>query len=207
MASPQPPPADPEPVNPASRPAPTLSVILPVYNAMPWLPITIRDMLKQQLANNEPLELLCAFDGGGDGSLVFLLELAALLGARATVEVCELRADGRVVDSNPALAAALRQPEDADHPSFAAAGPPGELVGEGQQLLVEPLSAADVAACARPEHALRVLRYADGKNRGQGAAMSLALSMLDERSPFIAQVKNTPTVYGSCCRSLCKSLL
>ena len=24
-----------------------LSVILPVYNAMPWLPIAVRDMLKQ----------------------------------------------------------------------------------------------------------------------------------------------------------------
>lgn len=29
-----------------------LSVILPVYNAMPWLPIAVRDMLKQVHAHD-----------------------------------------------------------------------------------------------------------------------------------------------------------
>ena len=49
--------------------APRLSVLLPVYNAMPYLPIAVRDMLKQRLADDAPLELLVAFDGGDDGSL------------------------------------------------------------------------------------------------------------------------------------------
>ena len=38
-----------------------LSVLLPVYNAMPYLPIAVRDMLKQRLADDAPLELLVAF--------------------------------------------------------------------------------------------------------------------------------------------------
>jgi glycosyltransferase involved in cell wall biosynthesis len=74
----------------ASDELPALSVVLPVYNAMPWLPITVRDMLKQQLAGAASLELLAAFDGGDDGSLGFLEELVALLGdKRASVEMCQ----------------------------------------------------------------------------------------------------------------------
>ena len=43
-----------------------LSVILPVYNAMPWLTVALRDMLKQQLPGGASLEVLAAFDGGDD---------------------------------------------------------------------------------------------------------------------------------------------
>ena len=38
-----------------------LSVILPVYNAMPWLPIAVRDMLKQDLGG-EGIEVICCDD-------------------------------------------------------------------------------------------------------------------------------------------------
>ena len=73
----------------SAGPAPALSVLLPVYNAMPYLPIAVRDMLKQRLADDAPLELLVAFDGGDDGSLAFLLALVAALGdSRARDEVC-----------------------------------------------------------------------------------------------------------------------
>ena len=58
----------------SAGPAPALSVLLPVYNAMPYLPLAVRDMLKQRLADDAPLELLVAFDGGDDGSLEFLLK-------------------------------------------------------------------------------------------------------------------------------------
>jgi di/tripeptidase len=42
---------------------------------MPWLTFTVRDMLKQRLRNDAPIELLVAFDGGTDGSLLTLLGL------------------------------------------------------------------------------------------------------------------------------------
>ena len=150
----------------STPPLPALSVILPVYNAMPWLPITIRHLLSQRLDADTPLELLVGFDGGDDGSLDFLIRLVAELGApRATDEVCT--ADASAAACNPALARPLRAAETADHPSFAASEAP-----ETQ----EPLSVREVAAACRPEHRLRLLRHADGVNRGQGHAMSLALS-------------------------------
>ena len=134
-----------------------LSVILPVYNAMPWLPITMLHLLSQRLDADAPLELLVGFDGGDDGSLDFLLRLVAELGApRATEEVCT--AADAAAACNPALALPLRAAETADHPSFAASEAP-----EAQQ----PLSVRQVAAACRPEHRLRVLRHGDGVNRGQ----------------------------------------
>ena len=42
----------------ATTDTPSLSVILPVYNAMPWLPISVRDMLKQRLEDDAPLEVV-----------------------------------------------------------------------------------------------------------------------------------------------------
>ena len=134
-----------------------LSVILPVYNAMPWLPITMLHLLSQRLDEDAPLELLVGFDGGDDGSLDFLLRLVAELGApRATEEVCTAGVAAAVC--NPALALPLRAAETADHPSFTASEAP-----EAQQ----PLSVQQVAAACRPEHRLRVLRHGDGVNRGQ----------------------------------------
>ena len=67
--------------NEARATATVLSVVLPVYNAMPWLPIAVRDILKQDLGG-EGLELMCADDASRDSSLAFLRELAALLGDR-----------------------------------------------------------------------------------------------------------------------------
>ena len=155
-----------------------LSVILPVYNAMPWLPITMLHLLSQRLDEDAPLELLVGFDGGDDGSLDFLLRLVAELGApRATDEVCTAGVDAAAC--NPALALPLRAAETADHPSFAASEAP-----QAQQ----PLSVRQVAAACRPEHRLRVLRHGDGVIRGQGHAMSLALS--HARAELIAQMES-----------------
>ena len=69
-----------------------LSVILPVYNAMPWLTVALRDMLKQQLPGGASLEVLAAFDGGDDGSLGFLLARATELGARACASASDMAA-------------------------------------------------------------------------------------------------------------------
>ena len=77
------------PSNGSAETPPALSVILPVYNAMPWLPLAVRDILKQDL-HGAPLELICANDSSSDGSLAFLDELVALLGPRASREECLL---------------------------------------------------------------------------------------------------------------------
>eukprot|EP01052_Picozoa_sp_SAG31_P036370 SAG31_NODE_4528_length_3162_cov_5.936990_1_plen_570_part_00 len=217
-----------------------LSVLLPIYNAMPWLPITVRDMLKQQLAAGTYLELICTFDGGDDGSLQFLADLVSILGPnRATIEICAppapaprrsiaaqaaAAADGSssspsppakrakglsgTVDLrqmkdmvaetgdcaplsvsnhadqslNPAMLQKLRAAEDEDHPSFK----PEHVPTDGRHVA---LSAAEVAEVAQKQgHVMRVLKYSDGRNRGQGAAMSLALSRA--RAPLIAQMES-----------------
>ena len=155
---------------------PLLSVILPVYNAMPWLPIALRDMLQQQLPDERALELLVAFDGGNDGSLPFLLALIAELGGtRASDEVFEVPLGAPVF--NPALVQPLRASEASDHPTFSETVPDATL------------NVAEVASACRPEHRLRVLRYSDGANRGQGSAMSLAMAH-SQASLYVAQMES-----------------
>jgi glycosyltransferase involved in cell wall biosynthesis len=150
-----------------------LSVILPVYNAMPWLSISVRDMLKQQLDDGQVLELVVAVDGCTDDSLPFLRELAAALGpSRATVEECppplfaangpaapeSKTEDGRSAPTadglhasgstslNPALYQPLRAPATSDHPSFAA----GHVARGNAAASVAGNASATTAATAAP---------------------------------------------------------
>ena len=174
-----------------------LSVILPVYNAMPWLPIAVRDMLKQDLGG-EGIEVICCDDASSDGSFACLDELAGLLGARAVTELCDppasaprskrTRVDdgaGSVTSTNPALVnMPLRATETADHPSFRDQEEPEDV----RRLRDNPVTASEVVAAARPEHQLRVLSWRDGVNRGQGAAMTLCLSRVT--TPFLAQMES-----------------
>ena len=51
----------------------------------------------------------------------------------------------------------------------------------------EPLSADAVAQACATNNTLRVVKYRDGLNRGQGAAMSLALAR--STAPLIAQME------------------
>lgn len=192
------------PSNGSAETPPALSVILPVYNAMPWLPLAVRDILKQDL-HGAPLELICANDSSSDGSLAFLDELVALLGPRASREECLLSTDDahshlakrqRVDDdgisagaasgpsTNPALRQALRAAETEDHPSFEQAEEPEEL----KNLRTNPVTAEDVAGASRTEHRLLVLSWGDGVNRGQGAAMTACLARA--RAPLIAQMES-----------------
>ena len=166
---------------------PALSVILPVYNAMPWLPIAVRDMLKQHLDDDASLELVAVVDGASDGSLAFLLELATLLGEDgARVELWEPPSVPAGTESiNPALVQPLRAPETEDHCSFAD-GHVAVTTSASALATTRIPSAAEVATSCRPEHTLLVLHYA--QNRGQGAAMSLALSRC--RAPVIAQMES-----------------
>eukprot|EP00961_Rhodomonas_salina_P051067 685370-Rhodomonas_salina.1 len=171
--------------------APTLSVILPVYNAMPWLPIAVRDMLKQDLGEGRCLELICANDASKDDGPAFLQELSGLMGSRGVCEKCspphgsasvkkprvephvnaEDKTSETTVSTNPAFNQALRAPETADHHTFKDEDEPEDV----KRLRENPVTAADVFAECRPEHRLLFLDWEDGVNRGQGAAMSLCL--------------------------------
>ena len=87
--------------------------------------------------------------------------------------------------TNPAFVAALRAPEDADHPSFAGQ----EAPEEARALMENPLTPEEVLAHVRPEHTLLVLSsHPEGLNLGQGAAMTACLRRA--RAPFIAQMES-----------------
>ena len=58
------------------------SVIMPVFNAMPWLPIAVRDILKQDLGGARQVELICSDDGSSDGGYEFMCEVAEGLSTR-----------------------------------------------------------------------------------------------------------------------------
>jgi glycosyltransferase involved in cell wall biosynthesis len=63
-------------VSPAAAPALCVSVLLPVFNAMPWLPLAVLSCLRQRGVR---VELIAVDDGCTDGSREFLLEVAGLL--------------------------------------------------------------------------------------------------------------------------------
>ena len=185
---------------------PDLSVVLPVYNAMPWLPITMKHLLRQRLEGDRSIEIVAAVDGSSDNSLPFLLEVVSLLGSNlARSERCEPPLmPGVRHATNPALVQQLRAPETEDHYSFReghVATSRADTLGVEKSVFRDPGNgdacgttaptsappdAAEVAASCRNEHRLLVLHY-DG-NCGQGAAMSLALSRC--RAPLIAQMES-----------------
>lgn len=165
----------------------SLSVILPVYNAMPYLPLAILHMMHQDL-DGKSLQLVCADDASKDGSFEFLLELAELLGAQV-IYLDSGCLHNKIVDTekpvatlNPALVKELRAEETSDHPSFA---PPPEEI---QQLIEKPLTPRDIAPKCRKEHCLTVVAYSDRINRGQGSTMTICLAQC--RGPLIAQMES-----------------
>ena len=150
---------------------PALSVVLPVYNAMPYLTVCIRDVLRQEVEGG--LELICAWDGGDVDAWEFLVEVAQRCGRVEVVDAPATPTSSKpsaasdvpawAPSQNPACSAAPRHDEDADHPAI-------------ERSPCEPLSADAVAQACAANNALRVVKYRDGLNRGQGAAMSLALA-------------------------------
>jgi glycosyltransferase involved in cell wall biosynthesis len=73
--------ADGSQVSPAAAPALCVSVLLPVFNAMPWLPLAVLSCLRQCGVS---IELIAVDDGCTDGSREFLLEVAGMLRGGAT---------------------------------------------------------------------------------------------------------------------------
>ena len=78
----------------AAPPPPALSVVLPVYNAMPYLTVAIRDILRQEVEGG--LELICAWDGGDVNAWEFLVEVAQRCGR---VEVVDAPAAANVLNA------------------------------------------------------------------------------------------------------------
>ena len=175
-------PAAPLPPSMAAPQPAAVSVVLPVYNAMPYLTVCIRDVLRQEVEGG--LELICAWDGGDVNEWEFLVEVAQRCGRVEVVDApaapttstppSTANVPAWAPSQNPARSATPRHDEDADHPAI-------------ETSPCEPLSADAVAAARHANNTLRVVKYRDGLNRGQGAAMSLALAR--STAPLIAQME------------------
>ena len=163
-------------------PPPALSVVLPVYDAMPYLTVCIRDVLRQEVEGG--LELICAWDGGEVDAWEFLVEVAQRCGRVEVVDApaapttsmppSTANVPAWAPSQNPARSAAPRHDENEDHPAV-------------ERSPCEPLSADAVAQACAANNTLRAVKYRDGLNRGQGAAMSLALAR--STAPLIAQME------------------
>ena len=214
---------------PDSTAAPVLSVIMPVYNAMPYLPLALRDVLKQGVPNNT-VEIVVSDDCSKDGSYEFLLEVASLLQDRASIVVESAPpppsslygggggggGGGDAPPSNPALLLPSR-PASAEISSAVAASRPAAI----EMIFRRPMTAAEVAACAAPGVRLKVVVQGGGarRNMGQGATMSRCLKHTtgrfigfmesdDERDDgnyleMLRALVSDASVQGVCCATSC----
>ena len=145
---------------------------------MPYLTVCIRDVLRQEVEGG--LELICAWDGGDVDAWEFLVEVAQRCGrvevvdAPTTSQSAAKDVPAWAPSQNPARSAEPRHDENEDHPAI-------------EKSPCELLSADAVAQACAANNALRVVKYRDGLNRGQGAAMSLALAR--STAPLIAQME------------------
>ena len=142
----------------AAPPPPALSVLLPVYNAMPYLTVCIRDVLRQEVEGG--LELICAWDGGDVDAWEFLVEVAQRCGrvevvdapaAPTTIPPSTANVPAWAPFQNAARSAAPRHDENEDLPAI-------------EKSPCEPLSADAVAAARHANNTLRVVKYRDGLN-------------------------------------------
>lgn len=124
--------------------------------------------MKQDLGG-ESLELICSWDGGSTQDWKWLEAFVAALGPRGRVEVRAAAGDTSV---NPAGETTV-----AAHELF-----------EGTARDRTYPTVAEVADACRAEHSVTVVRYVDGLNRGQGAAMSLGLTL--SRAPIVAHMES-----------------
>lgn len=147
-----------------------VSVLLPINSALPYLAVAVRDIVKQNLAG-ERLELVCSWDGGRMEDWQWLESLVSALGEdRSSIVVIPVPASAP--DSNPS----------------GETGPiKASALFAGTALTSTFPSVLEVAAACRDEHIVRVVRYTDGVNRGQGTAMSLALAQ--STAPVVAQME------------------
>ena len=204
---------------PPADPIPTLSVILPVYNAMPWVPLAVRDCLKQGLEEGEIIEVLCGDDCSTDESLSFLIELAFLLGHRGSVEAFDPRTGSSTIMSleearaivdrrskicpsnkkttNPALTMPKRNAELSRQAS--------EVLPDSEAKIIEkPLSAEEVAAATHTNTRLRVIVPSEDINAGQGEVMTRCLRLSKGR--YIGHMESDDARPNGAFQSMMQSL-
>lgn len=140
-----------------------VSVLVPCKNAMPWLPMAVRDPLLQVGLR---VEVVVVDDWSDDGSSEWLDALADELGPRGTVE--------RAASSNarrlPNLATAIDRRTSDAVPSFGP-GAQGSLSVPAADI-VAPGACARAVLSSPAQSRLRVLSNA---GHGQGAALQTAL--------------------------------
>ena len=150
--------------NAAVPAVPEISILLPVYNAMPWLPLAVLSCLNQEGVS---VELVACDDGCTDGSGEFLLECAQLLQQRrgdiasaVGGTVPQKRAQKRASEDSAALAAnrrrlnpALQLPTRALTASNAAALFIGGAAGDADAVATAEAALAAVATSTEGEEA------------------------------------------------------
>jgi len=171
-----------------ARPSPTLSVILPIYNAMPWVPLAVRDCLKQGLDERETTEVLCGDDCSTDESLSFLIDLALLLGDRGTVEAFDpISCSSKILSTEEARAVVERRSKiclsekKTTNPALSMPSRDAELSRRSSdsetEIIETPLSAEEVAAATHANTRLRVIVPLKDINAGQGEVMTRCLRL------------------------------
>lgn len=185
---------------------PEISILLPVYNAMPWLPRAVWSTLRQEGVS---VELIAVDDGCTDGSAEWLLECAALLAevrgqpispvTRPRASDASLIADRRRL--NPALRLATRSltatnaaalhiegSTAGDSAAVALAASAATAIAEkaaGAVGKVEAMSPKEVAEACRGYSSTLIVLHSGG--RGQGAALDMAYEA--SRSSLVGEVE------------------
>eukprot|EP00658_Telonema_sp_P-2_P084915 TRINITY_DN9554_c0_g1_i1.p1 TRINITY_DN9554_c0_g1~~TRINITY_DN9554_c0_g1_i1.p1 ORF type:complete len:221 (-),score=52.48 TRINITY_DN9554_c0_g1_i1:85-747(-) len=161
---------------------PQISIIMPVYNAMPYLPKAVHDVLYQ---TGVRLELLAVDDGSDDGSYEFLTQLAELLGEAGSVEAEAERERKRRKrsDVNPATMLADRAKHQDAPPEQGL--DPSDKQAPAPEHAVAIMSVKEVAAAMVGGHSMRVLSVG---GMGQGAAMTKGLN--NARASLIGQMES-----------------
>ncbi|GMH97484.1 hypothetical protein TrST_g13885 [Triparma strigata] len=150
---------------------PTISVVLPVYNALPYLAPAVRDVLKQEVGGG--LELVLSDDGSKDGSFEWILELCEeMKKAGRDVEVIEVD-DRDGYGENPARnpSKLLKTREGADIKEDAATTVPCVE----KELLDHPVTVKGVVNSVALNAKLILVRQKVRANRGQGKTQTRCL--------------------------------
>ena len=139
----------------------TLSVIMPVFNALPYLGLALRDCLRGFVGEGL-LEIVVSDDGSSDGSFEFLQDVVKGLGCRGR-RVVE---GGGGVGGNPSLIMKKREAAD-----IAFVDRPPEI----QEIFDHPLGSEEVVREAHRNVRLVVVEQRERKNVGQGKCMGRCL--------------------------------
>lgn len=135
---------------------PTIWVLLPVYNAMPWLPLAVSSTLRQE---GVAINLIAVDDGCTDGGAEWLVECAALL---------------RASQNNFTNSASSQQQQQQQLSQQESTQPPQQQEQRQQQRqLLNPALQMPARSLSKTNAAAL---HIDGSTAGDAAAVTLALS-------------------------------